>query len=212
MADQLADPADLATILERTDISIPKATILVEIATSIVQEAAGNQRIVQVVDDQAAIMGTSESWLDLPQRPVTAVTSVAIDGTALVLGVDYKVFGNRLWGRRGWQTNLGIQNWALVPGNVIPPLLATMGPEPSGVAVIYTHGYAAGSQDLQLARGSVLSICTAVYGNPAGLKAESIDDYAATYAALSGQLEISTYLKAALRRKYGPRGRLVRIG
>jgi hypothetical protein len=225
MADQLATPEDLASLLERDDIDRYKATVLVETATAIVQEAAGGQRIVQVVDDTIEIIGTTESWLNLPQIPVTAVTSVTLDGTALTLGTDYKKFGNRLWSRTGWQSNWGQyigDQYSAASGSGDIAYVFNTGyrynfagvsqSEPSGLVIVCTHGYAPGDQELQLGRSAVLSMCTGAYGNPTGLKAESIDDYAATFSALSGQLQASPYLKAAIRRQYGRRGGLVRIG
>lgn len=225
MADRLATPEDLASLLERDDIDAYKAGVLVEIGTAIVQEAAGGQRIVQVVDDSMELMGTTEAFLNLPQIPVTSVASVTLDGNLLTAGTDYKKVGNRLWSRTGWQAN-----WGQYTGD---PYSSPSGSgeiaytfntgyrydfagvsqtEPSDVVVVCTHGIPPGDQRLQLGRSAVLGICTGAYANPTGLKAESIDDYAATYNALSGQLEASPYLKAALRRQYGRRGGLVRIG
>jgi hypothetical protein len=194
MADQLATPEDLASALERDDIDASKAVLLVECATAVVQEAAG-QRLVQVVDDVLEIMGTTDHWLALPQIPVSAVSAVTIEGTVTT---HFKKFGDRLWRRDGWLSCGGTNHWR--------------GPEPAQVVVTYTHGYAPGAQELQLARAAVLSITTAAYGNPAGLKSEKIDDYAATFGVLSGQMDASPYLAAALKKKYGRRGGLVRIG
>lgn len=219
LADRLATPEDAASLLERDDIDAYKAGVLVEISTAIVQEAAGGQRIVQVVDDVAEIMGTTSSWLQLPQLPVTAVASVVIDGVTLTLGTDYKRFGSRLWSRTGWQLN-----WGQYTNYVSPGSLGGSGAvsyeynyghyadygtlsqsEPSGLIVVNTHGFAAGAQELQLGRGAVLSMITGAYGNPQGLKAESTDDYAVTYAALAAQLLPNSPLYAAIRRKYGRR-------
>jgi hypothetical protein len=215
-ADRLATPEDLASLLERDDIDAYKAGVLVEIATAIVQEAAGGQRIVQVTDDQVAIEGTTDSWLALPQLPVTAVSSVVLDGVTLTTAAnDYKVVGNRLWRRLGWQTNWGWPiDWPYPVWGVngTPFNWQGMLSEPSVCVVTYTHGYVPGAQQLQMARGAVLSICKAAYGNPQGLSAESIDDYSVTYNVLSAQLEASPYLKAAIRRQYGRRAGLVRIG
>jgi hypothetical protein len=208
--DRLASPEDLASLLERDDIDAYKAGVLVEIATAVVQDAAGGQRIVQVVNDSFDLIGTTDAWLDLPQIPVTAVASVTLDGKTLTSGTDYKRFGNRLWRRFGWQSNWG--QW----DNPYPTrrLLYDYCPpnEPSAVNVVCTHGYPPGDQKLQLGRSAVLSMCTGAYGNPQGLRSESIDDYSATYGALSGQLEASPHLKAAIRRHYGRRGGLVRVG
>jgi hypothetical protein len=193
MADQLADTADLASLLE-SDLDLYKATMLVECATAVVQEAAGGQRLVAVSGDTATLIGTTDQWLDLPQRPVTSVTSVTLDGTALVAGTDadeYKLFGSRLWRTDGWQTYYG---------------------QPSEVVIVHDHGYATGSQNLQLARSSVLSLLRSVYGNPEGLTRVQIDDYAEAYSALSTAMEASSGLRAAIRRQYGRRAGLVRLG
>jgi hypothetical protein len=217
MADQLATPADLASALQR-DVDTATATLLIECATAVVQAAAGNQRILQVVGDVALIMGDSDSWLNLPQVPVTAVSSVMLDGVTLTVGTDYKVFGNRLWRKLGWQTNIGWpMDWqwgTWVQWPPAPPSSTTWftGPEPSGVLVTNTHGYATGSQDLQLARSAVLSLASQAYGNPSGVRSESIDDYSVQYGAAQAAMDASPFLKAALRKRYGRRGGLVRIG
>lgn len=197
MADQLCTPADLASAIQQ-DLDASTATLWVEVGTAVVQEAAG-QRIVQVVGDTFELTGTTDSWLDLPQIPVTAVTSVTLDGGVLSAGSPggsreaYRLKGNRLWRGCGWQTYCG---------------------EPSDVIVVCTHGYAAGAQELQLARGAVIGLAQAAYSNPAGgaVAREQIDDYAVAYEAMAAALEASPYLKAALRRQYGRRAGLVRIG
>src|SRR5690606_22691726 len=96
----LATPDDLWTLLGETVETLPyqKAVLLIEIATGEVQAAAG-QRLVQIVDDQLEIMGTTDSWLNLPQRPVTAVANVMVDGQPVT---DWKRFGARLWRSCGW--------------------------------------------------------------------------------------------------------------
>lgn len=214
MADQLCTVADLTSVLERTDIDTTKATILIETATAVVQEACGGQRIVQVTGDQVAIEGITDSWLALPQIPVTTVTSVVLDGTTLLTANnDYKVVGNRLWRRLGWQTNWGwpidwpYPVWGI---NGTPFNWQGMLSEPSVVVVTYTHGYAANSQQLQLARAAVLSIIAAAYANPQGLQSEHIDDYSVTYSKLS--MELTDTMRAKLRRQYGRRAGLVRVG
>jgi hypothetical protein len=216
VADQLATPSDLAAILQ-TDVDTSTATLLLEIGTALVQEACGGMRIVQVVGDVLTIAGYSDSWLALPQIPVTAVTSVVLDGTTLVLANnDYKVIGDRLWRRTGWQANYG---W---PWNDVgigspwykyaPPSLTWPYAEPSSVVVTYTHGYAAGAQELQLARGAVLGLIKSVYANPKGTTSERIDDYHVAYEAMAARMEASTAMKAALARKYGRRAGFGRLG
>jgi len=196
MADQLATPADLASLLQQ-DVDTATATLLLECATAVVQEAAGGQRLLEVVGDTANLTGLTDSWLDLPQIPVTAVISVTLDGVAVAAGtpgsggLTYRRRGNRLWRGGGWQTYCG---------------------EPSDVVVVHTHGYAVGAQQLQLARSSVLSLAKPYYPNPSGASSESIDDYSVTYAAMSAQMEATPIVKAALRKTYGRRAGFTRIG
>jgi hypothetical protein len=196
LADQLATPSDLASFLQ-SDLDLSTATLVIECATAVIQVATGGQRIVEVVDDTANLTGTSDSWLGLPQIPVTVVTAVTLDGSALAAGAPgsggstYRLRGNRLWRGDGWQQFCN---------------------EPSDVAVTYTHGYAAGAQELQLARQACLTLAAAPYSNPDGASSVKIDDYAAAYEAISARMEASPYLKAALRKQYGRRAGLVRIG
>lgn len=196
MADQLATLQDLADALQIPLADLPSGTgtLLLECATAVVQEAAGGQRIIQVAGDTFSLIGTTDAWLDLPQIPVTAVSSVTLDGTALTVGIgstNYKHRGNRLWRTDGWQTYVG---------------------QPSDVAGTYTHGYAAGSQDLQLGRAACLSLAKGVFTNPSAVQSESIDDYNVTYQAMSAAMEAAPFLKAALQKKYGRRAGLVRLG
>lgn len=211
MADQLATPGDLASFLQQ-DLDLSTATLLIECSTAAVQQAAGGQRIVEVVGDVCSILSTSDSWLDLPQIPVTAVTSVVLDGVTLVEGTDYKVLGNRLWRAQGWQTNIGwVYGWDWRPSwsSLGTPWGAQ---EPSLSVITYSHGYAAGAQNLQLGRSAALSVARGGYTNPSGATGEKIDDYAVSYDAMAAAVEASPYLKAALRKAYGRRGGLVRIG
>jgi len=186
MADMLATPEDLASLLQQ-DLDTATATLVIEAATAVVQAACG-QRIVQVVDDESELMGTTDSWLPLPQRPVTAVASVTVDGHPVT---DWARFGSRLFRRDGW---------------------ASCPHVPSSVVVVNTHGYPPGSQELQLARSAVLSLAAGAYAAPAGVAREQIDDYSVQYEAASAALEASPALKASLRRQYGQRGGLVRVG
>jgi hypothetical protein len=195
MADQLASPEDLASLLERDDMDLYKATMLVECATAVVQEAAGGQRIVQVVDDTAELLGTTASRLQLPQWPVTAVTSVLLDGVAVSEGT-----ASGTWRRPGTSWLWRDTGWATTAG------------EPSTVIVVYSHGLADDHQDRQFARNAVLGLLRGVFGNAEGATRVEIDDYAAAYDALTARMEASPHLQRALARKYGRSAGLVKIG
>lgn len=194
MADQLCTPEQLASALQQ-DLDASTANLWINAGTAVVQNAAG-QRIIQVVGDTMTLIGTTESWLHLPEWPVTAVTSVTLDGTVLTLGAadsggtTYRVHGSRLWRGDGWQTYCG---------------------EPSTVVVVNTHGYASGSQGLEFGRSCVLGLAKLAYSNPSGAAREAIDDYSVVFEAMSAAMEASPNLKAALRRQYGRRAGLVKI-
>lgn len=192
MADQLCAPEDLASMLEM-DLDAYKAIMLVEAGTAVVQATAGRppQRIVEVVDDEITLMGTTAAWLQIPQRPVSEITSVTLDDEELTAGTDFKAFGSRLWRGCGWSTC-----WT----------------EPSTVVVVCTHGYPDGDQGLQLARGAVLALIKGVYDNPTGSTRVAIDDYSAAYGALSAQMDASPFLAANIRRQYGAGAGLVPVG
>lgn len=202
MADKLATAGDLASLLQIPSIDTATANLLLEMATAVVQATTG-QRIIQVQDDEIVLdldEYDTDWYLYLPQRPVTAVSSVAIGSTVLVPVTDYTVqFGRgRLWRSCGWRSEL-----------------IRFPDQPSTVAVTYTHGYPDGHQKLQLARSAVLSMINALYANPTGAASVRIDDYAATYAAMERQLASSQFLTLALKKQYtrSPRSpRLVDAG
>jgi len=196
MADMLATREQLASALQQ-DVDNATANVWLAAATAVVQEAAGGQRIVLVENEQITLTGTTASWLRLPQQPVRSVAAVAIDGSAVTLGVagsggsTYRLRGTRLWRGDGWQTYVG---------------------EPSEVAVTYSHGYADSEQGIELARGTVIGLARAPYDNPSAVSREQIDDYQVAYQAVSAAMEANRFLRRALRRQYGPRAGLVRIG
>lgn len=194
MPDQLATASDLASFLQQ-DLDTATATLLIEMGTSIVQAVTG-QRIVQVVGDVLTIdleVCDYSLWLDLPQRPVTAVASASVGATAVT---DYTVqlSRGRLWRAMGWRSaTLPYYN------------------SPSTVTVTYTHGYAAGDQRLQPARQAVLSLAASAYVNPSGAIREQIDDYSVAYEAMSARMDAAPALQELLRKQYGRPGKSVRL-
>jgi len=185
MADQLASPADLASLLQQ-DVDTSTATLLVECATAVVQ-AIVEQRIVEVTETVVLDLDGFDGgvYLPLPQRPVTAVTSVLIGATPIT---DYtpQFSRGRLWRAFGWRS-----------------LLIAYYNQPSTVTLNETHGYPAGHQKLQLGRHAVLSLARGAYSNPSGATREAIDDYSVQFEAMSAQAEASPFLVAALKRQYG---------
>jgi len=220
MALTLATAGDLNSFLQTT-VDSTLATLLLETATAIVQEAAGGQLIAQVLADTATVAGYTDSWLDLPQIPVSNVTSVTLDGTTLTAGAtaDYQRFGNRLFRRQGWQGYYGWVRWdgwpeATYQYSNSPPLVSWPYQQPSVVSFVYDHGYAAGAQELQLARTAVLSLAATGFTNPAALVSESIDDYHLGYDARTdgGRMQLTPTMRGLIRSRYGRRAGFGRLG
>lgn len=191
MADQLASPADLEALIQ-DDIDDTSAALAIEISTALVQSVV-RQRLVQVVDDTEIVYGGSDRTLVLSQRPVTAITSVTYGGALLAQGTVsgmWRLTPGGLWRDIGWSECA----W-----------------EPSPVTVVYSHGYAPGAQELQLARGFTLQLARGLFVNPSGVVREQIDDYQVAYAETAARMEASPGMVAALRRQYGRRAGLVRV-
>jgi len=183
MADMLATTSDLAALLG--DVDTAKATLLIEGATAVVQAAVG-QRLVEATDT-VEIIGSCDVWLELPERPVTAVSSVEINGQAVTGWTLYRK--RRLWREFGWVLNLDAARW-----------------KPSTVEVAYTHGYPAGHQKLQVARQAVLMLAAQEYSNPTGLIGVRIDDYSEQYSqAATGAASVALpdHVRGLLQRAYG---------
>lgn len=197
MADQLATPSDLASLLQR-DIDTASAVLAIEAATAVVQTACGGQRIVLVTADSEEAWGGTGSLLRLAQHPIVSITSVTYGGEELDEGTASGGWQRAKYGP--WR-DLG---WA---GESCGPSLVT---------VVYTHGYdPAGSaedvQALQMARAATLSLARNLFDNPGGVVREQIDDYAVAYDQAATQLDAAASLKALLRKQYGPKARMVSV-
>jgi len=193
-ADLLATADELASLMRATGLDEDSATLLLELCTGEVQGMA-RQRLVEVLDDEFEIFATTDSWLTLPERPVSDISSLTIDGgNELVAGTDYR----RPRGSARLHRHCG---WATCPH------------VPSLVAGIYSHGYPVGSQKLQPARAGVLALAKAAYPNVSGVRSEAIDDYRVEFAAaVTAAAEAAPRLAASMRYIYGDRAGLVRIG
>jgi hypothetical protein len=180
VADMLATPSDLASLLQR-DVDTATATLLIEVGTAKVQRAAGGQRIVAATSTAVIDIMELDEWLDLPQYPVRSVDLVVLDGVTLAAS-EYQLVRQRLWRAVGW-----IQSWS----------------RPSQALVTSSHGLLAGSQALQLGRDMVLSLARTAYPNPSGATSAAIDDYRVTYAEADARMQLSPYQEAAIAAEYG---------
>lgn len=196
MADQLATPGDLASLLQK-DVDTASAVLASEVCTAVVQAACDGQRIVRATSTEVVYGGWGK-LLRLKQQPIVSITSVTYNGTLLTQGTSW---GNWRLSPQGPWRNLG---WAEYCNGPVP------------TTVVYVAGYdPAGSdsdkQALQLGRGTTLSLMRGLFVNPSGVVREQIDDYAVAYAEAQAALDASPSMKALLRKQYGPKARMVSV-
>jgi hypothetical protein len=192
VADMLATTEDLTSLLQRDPINPASATLAIEIATAVVQAAAG-QRILLVGPDTETVWGGPDQVLRLREGPIVSVTSVTYNGTLLTEGTasgTWRRSMSGLWRDIGWVESPG---------------------EPSEITVVYTHGYAADDQRIQLARSWTLSIARGLFTNPDGAVREQIDDYAIAYSEAAATLDAIPGAARLLRKQYGPKARMIRV-
>lgn len=191
MADQLATPEDLASVLQRDLLNQgdrATAELLIEGATALVQQICG-QRLVQATST-VMLEAPADRWLWLPEQPVISVQSVSVDGVELDTDA-WSLRTGRIYRHYGW-----------LRGYLMPPL----------VEVEYTHGYAPGDQRLQLARSVVISLVRAGFTNPAGVTREQIGDVSTAFDIASTQMELTPFVRQALLREYGRPAGSVAVG
>lgn len=151
-----ATPADLAAYLQRPAFAAGAETVsaqlALDIATAVVVERTG--QTFTVATETITLDTHGDEDVHLPQRPVTAVTSVTTrdrgssTSTARTLNTDYEVRGGRL----RW---VGVGTW------------------PYEATVTYTHGYATIPDDV---KGATLAVAAEIHSNPEGLAQSAIDD------------------------------------
>lgn len=153
-----AIPADLAAYLQ---IPAPDAGTAEESTMQLALDIASSVVAARAGQEFAATSGATITLdthygedVRLPQRPVTAVTSVttrdrgATSTTARTLNTDYEVRGDRL----RW---VGIGSW------------------PYEVTVTYDYGYAEIPDEV---RGATLAVAAEIFDNPEGLSRSALDD------------------------------------
>lgn len=174
-------------------IDTTRADELLEKLTGAAKRVA-KQQLEAVTDDSIELQGTWDKVLRLPQRPVTAVSAVAIDGAALTVDVDFT------WTRAGKLVR------ASRPATLLPRMAnGYWGGEHAVVTVTYSHGYATIPDDVV---GVVLASAARAYTNPAGAMSHSAGGAAQTHGG-AGTFERGgigfTPSEKELLRNYGRR-------
>ncbi|MFC4912587.1 hypothetical protein [Actinomadura gamaensis] len=186
----LATPDDLtARHISFADRTLAETYLLV--ASASVRDAAGCP--ISLTTSTITLWADGGTWLQLPGGPVTAVTSVTVDGTALPAD-QWTLVGARLLRPCGWGP--------LCPGE--PPVR---------VEVTYTHGLAVVPADVvDLVCRMAAAALTLAGAEPDGsglaldrIVSERLGDYAVTYDrdSRTTEMELADRTRARLRSRFG---------
>lgn len=148
----LFELTDLAGYLQ-SDLDTATATICRDIAAGVI--AGYTRQRIEEADHTHTVEVSPGLVATLPQRPVTAVDTVTVDGVQLA--------------DDGWSWD-GIGPWLVLAEPPTTTWTAT---------VAYTAGYATVPADV---RAVALAAAGRAYSNSLGVRSEAIDDYSVTYA------------------------------
>ena len=204
-----ATAADLATLLGVVDPDAAwteQADLFLELIGADIESAAGSKIIAGTGTHLLA--GTWSQDLELPNRPISSVSAVTLNGT--VVGAGEFTWNDRNLLRRGARFDLDgidfLDDWNAhgMQGSGWSSGGHWGGPS-STVAVTYAWGYAADAVPGVL-RSLSLRVASRAIGNPTGVSSEQLGVYSVQYGK-SGAGDGSSYLNAAetkmLRKKFG---------
>ena len=183
----LAITDDVAAILGRalTAPEITYATRLLAMASGIVRRYT-RQDLTLVTGDVITVPGTWGHTIMLPQRPVTAITSVVINGAnpayaswkliddelSILTGSFQPDYGSSLWGGTGL--------WGPAGSYIGPQATGASWQGPQAVVTItYSHGYATIPDDIA---NEVAGMAALQMSSPVGIDKEVVGGYQAVYA------------------------------
>lgn len=162
---QYATPSELASYLQQ-DLDASTANLVLTLASG--QFSARADTWWAATTATYTRVGTPSTTIDLPFRPVTAVSQVTINGVVIT---GYTLIKNTLYRAAGFGTP-----WASPPDVVVVSL---------------THGYTTVPDDVKAA---VLDMAAQAYAAPvAAVTSESIDDYSVRYSAEGGGVKLTPF-------------------
>ena len=176
-----ATASDLAAYLQQDFTAEETATadLALNLATAYVRNVVG-QSITQATSTITLhVPDEPTTFLQLPQRPATAVNAVTISGTTVN---DYTVLPGTLYRANGWSTGRSFRG------------------APVTVTVTYTHGYATVPDDIKAA---CLYVAAQIFANPTGVESVAIDDYRESRATATAGALLPPGLEQTLRAVYG---------
>lgn len=195
--DALVAVDELRTFMPGVTLDEDQAELVLAIASGTVRGATG-QTLSLVEGDEVELRGTWGRQLQLPERPVLAVTAIAVDGVE-VPATSYR------WSRDGKVTFS--RSSPLV--NAPAAALGYWGGDEVLVTVTYDHGFDPVPDDV---RGVVLALARrAILVPDAGAVAqESLGSYSVTYSREAA----STLTRGEERKlcRYRPKGATLAVG
>jgi hypothetical protein len=173
-----ATASELASYLQK-DLDTSTATLVLTLASATFAREAETAFTATTVTWSTTADGCSE--IELPYRPVTAVSQVRINGV-IVTGWSLRL--NTIYRTAGFGYRFAYP--------------------PDQADIDLTHGYTSAGDDV---KGAVLETAAQAYDVPLGaISSETIDDYAVRYATSGGGIQL-TASAAALAASY--RGLLI---
>lgn len=156
---------DFASFVQQ-DVDNATTDLLIAASAQTIREEI-RQLIDFVSGDTVTIRSQGGFTMLLPERPVTAVTSVSVAATALGAGeIEY-------------ESDTGALRWVWRAATAL--FEAVYRPFPCGaeVTVVYSHGYALIPESI---KALAMEISATAYVNPSQVLSETLRDYSVTYA------------------------------
>jgi hypothetical protein len=186
----LATIEDVAALLQRdlTPAEVTNGVRLLGMASDVVRRYT-RQQITQATET-ITLPGNWDNTLVLPQRPITAVSNVLINGATPSYTL-WRVLDDTLFlGTGAYQPDFGVLLWS---GNALwGPAGSNSGPQATGatwggpqaqVTVTYTHGYAEVPGDIVNVTAGLVAIAIA---SPVGVDQERVGGYQVKYTRSEG--------------------------
>lgn len=173
---------DLALQLQITDIDEDAAELMADLASGIIRDDL-RQLIDAVTDEEITIYGDGGELIMLPERPVTAVTSVILAGQPIT-AFDWRPTGAL---RR-----------VIYPGSQFAGEQTMCWPFGVPVQITYSHGYDTVPNTL---KSVALQLAVRAYTNPEGLELKTVADVTYRYAQTAvSTMTLSSEQRSALDR------------
>lgn len=154
---------ELAAQLQVADVDVGAATLFANLASDVVRDEL-RQLVDAVAGETITVYGDGGELLVLPEKPVTAVTSVVLGGLTLTLF--------------DWRPN-GALRRVIYPGSPFAGEQTMAWPFGVPVVITYSHGYVTVPNGI---KAVALELAAGAYVNPEIVESYTIGDVSARYS------------------------------